>query len=59
MKAVFEIEKETKNTIKFAEITESKFAAPLIGTLYVPKTTLGQLGYKDGQKIEITVEVAK
>ena len=37
-------EKQTKNTVRFAEEAE----APKIGTLYVPKATLREIGYKGG-----------
>ena len=49
--------KMTKNTIRFEEKTESEYVAPKIGTLYIPKATLGELGYKEGNVIMLTVEV--
>lgn len=52
------VEKVTKNTVRFAEELESEFSAPVIGTIYIPKVTLGQIGYKEGNKITLTVEVA-
>ena len=54
----FKPEKITKNTVRFAEITESEFAAPIIGTLYVPKGTLGQIGYADGKTLTIMVSAS-
>lgn len=47
-------EKRTKNTVRFTEGTE----APKIGTIYVPKATLEELGYEPGMvlRIEITAE---
>lgn len=51
------VAKMTKNTIRFEEVLESEFAAPKIGTIYVPKSTLGELGYKEGNKLVLTVEV--
>ena len=49
--------KMTKNTVQFKDIKDSDFAADVIGTLYVPKATLGQLGYAEGKKIRVSLEV--
>lgn len=57
MKATFEMEKATKNTIRFAEVLESELAAPVIGSIYIPKSTLGQIGWKEGQRLVLEVEV--
>ena len=47
----FEIEKETKNTIRFSEVAEGK--PPAIGTIYLQKWFLG----KDvPERIKVTVE---
>lgn len=54
----FEMEKETKNTIKFAEILpEEGFPAPKIGTIYIPKSTLGELKWQEGDTL--TIEISK
>lgn len=50
-------EKETKNTVRFAEILKSENDSPKIGVLYVPKTSLNELGW-NGEK-EITVEITE
>jgi len=55
MKATFEMEKATKNTIRFAEVLENELDAPTIGNIYIPKATLGQIGWKEGMKITIDV----
>lgn len=47
----FEKEKDTKNTIKFAEI-QTPGEAPIIGSLYVQKWFVG-----DATKLKVTVEV--
>lgn len=47
----FEFEKDTKNTIRFKEVLNGPLDAPTIGTLYVPKRTLKQIGYKEGDKL--------
>lgn len=52
----FKVEKMTKNTIRFAEVLESEYAAPVVGTIYVPKATLGQIGYKEGKTLVLTLE---
>ena len=46
MRVVFTMEKATKNTIRFEEVLESELAAPKVGSIYVPKSTLGELGWK-------------
>ena len=50
-------EKITKNTVRFSEQLESEFAAPTIGTIYVPKATLGQLGYSNGDNLVLTLAI--
>ena len=54
MKVTFTAEKETKNTVRFKEVSDT----PVIGLVYIPKKTLQEIGYKDGDCIvmEITVE---
>lgn len=48
-------EKVTKNTVRFTEKLESEFAAPVIGTIYIPKATLGQIGYAEGKELVLSV----
>ena len=55
MTVKFKQEKVTKNTIKFAEILESDLDTAKIGTLYVQKATLKEIGWQDGK--ELTVEL--
>lgn len=47
----FEKEKDTKNTLKFAEV-QTQGEAPIIGTVYVQKWFAG-----DATKLKVTVEV--
>jgi len=47
----FEKEKDTKNTVKFAEV-QTQGEAPIIGSLYVQKWFIGS-----GTKLKVTVEV--
>ena len=44
MKITFELEKVTKNTIRFAEVLESELDAPKVGGIYIPKSTLAEIG---------------
>ena len=55
MTVTFKQEKVTKNTIKFAEVLENDLDAPKIGTLYVQKVTLKEIGWTDGK--QLTVEI--
>lgn len=48
----FEIDRETKNTIRYAEVADGK--PPAIGTIYVQKWFLGK---KVPNKIKVTIEV--
>ena len=42
IEVAFEFDRDTKNTRRFAEVPESEFAEPLIGTLYVKKSALAE-----------------
>lgn len=55
MKVTFKMEKATKNTIKFAEVLESELAAPKVGTIYIPKSTLGELKWTETDNIVIEI----
>ena len=57
MKAEFKMEKATKNTIRFEEILENEFAAPKVGSIYIPKSTLGEVGWKEGDTLVLEVSV--
>jgi hypothetical protein len=57
MEVTMKMEKATKNTIKFEEVLESDFAAPKIGSIYIPKSTLGELGWKEGNTLTINIDV--
>lgn len=56
MKVTLEMEKATKNTIKFAEVLESELQAPKLGSVYIPKSTLGEMGWTEGKQIEIEIK---
>lgn len=55
----FDVEKPTKNTIKFAEIKADEFAPFHVGTTYVQKASLGSIGYKSGDNrvLEVTLRL--
>lgn len=59
MKVQFEFERDTKNTIRFKEVLPGPLDIPKIGTLYVSKPTLKELGYVDGSKLEVSIECQK
>lgn len=56
MKITLTMEKATKNTIRFTEVLENELDAPKIGSIYVPKSTLGELGWKEGQTLTLTID---
>ena len=51
-------EKVTKNAVRFMEETVSEYTPAKIGTLYVPKSTLAELGYA-GDALYVTIKIAK
>ena len=58
MTVIFKMEKATKNTIKFSEVLEDELDAAKIGTLYVQKATLKEIGWQDGKPLEVELKVA-
>lgn len=57
MTVTFKQEKVTKNTIKFAEVLENDLDAPKIGTLYVQKATLKEIGWTDGKRLTVEIGI--
>lgn len=51
MKVAFEVEKDTKNTIRFKEVVGGPLDTPKVGTIYVPKATLKEIGYEMGKAL--------
>ena len=49
----FEMEKDTKNTIRFKEVVGGPLDTPTIGTIYVPKSTLKEIGYEVGKQLVV------
>ena len=56
MQVNFKMEKATKNTIRFTEVLENELDALKIGTLYVPKQTLGTIGWAEGKNLVIEIK---
>ena len=54
----FTKDRDTKNTVRFAE-TVAEGDPSRIDTIYVQKHFLKDLGYKDGDTVNVTVEVVK
>lgn len=52
-------ERITKNTVRFQEQLQSELDTPTIGTLYVQKTALAKIGYKEGDTLIINMEVER
>ena len=48
-----DFEKETKNTCRFSEVNTAEGTAPVLNTLYVQKTALGN---PRPEKIKVTIE---
>lgn len=57
MKITLKMEKPTKNTIRFEEVLESELDAPKLGSIYIPKATLTELGWKEDKTLTIEMEV--
>ena len=53
------MEKATKNTIRFEEVLENELAAPKIGRIYIPKSTLAEIRWQEGDTIEVKVKLGK
>ena len=57
MKITLKMEKATKNTIRFEEVLESELDAPKLGSIYIPKATLAEMGWTAGKTLTIEMEV--
>ena len=55
LNVTFEMEKDTKNTIRFKEVVPGPLDTPKVGTIYVPKATLKEVGYEVGQQLVIGI----
>ena len=57
MQVKIKMEKANKNTISFTEVLEHELDAPKIGTIYVPKATLGSVGWTEGKDLIVELSV--
>ena len=57
MTVTFKQEKVTKNTVKFTEVLENELDAPKIGTLYVQKATLKEMGWAEDKQLAVDINV--
>ncbi|SNS23425.1 hypothetical protein SAMN05446037_1006144 [Anaerovirgula multivorans] len=57
LKVKFEMEKETKNTVRFAEVEEEGYAK--VGTIYIPKSTLAQNGIDKEKGFTMEIKAVK
>lgn len=48
-------DKDTKGTKRFAEVLEDELDTAKVGTLYVPKPTLKDLGWEPGSELKLTL----
>lgn len=53
----FDMEKETKNTIRFTEHVPGPLDTPKVGTVYVPKSTLKEIGYEPGKQLIMELHI--
>jgi hypothetical protein len=57
LKLTFKQERDTKNTIRFTEVVEDELDAQKIGSIYLSKPALKELGWTRGASLELTVSV--
>ena len=55
MEIKLQMEKVTKNTVRFEEILENELDAPKIGSIYIPKTTLNELHWIEGAVVTLKI----
>lgn len=53
----FTYERETKNCIRFTEVLQDKLDTPQVGTLYLQKSSLKQMGWSQDKDIKMTLSV--
>lgn len=57
MKLTFNMERETKNTIRFNEVLANDTDIPVIGPLYVNKSVLRAMGWSQNKPLEVELTV--
>ncbi len=55
----FKQEKVTKNTIKFAEMLQDDLDTAKIGSLYVQKAALKEIGWSEGKTLKVDLTIAE
>ncbi len=55
IKVLFEEAEVMETKVHFKEVLPSEYAAPIIGEIDVPKSTLEKIKWKPGRPFEITV----
>jgi hypothetical protein len=55
----FRADKDTKNTIRFAEVVANELDATKVGAIYVNKAVLKEMGYAQGMSLKVTIELTK
>lgn len=55
--ATMKADRITKGKIRFQEVLVEVTEVPVVETIYIPKSTLQTLGWTQGQRINITIEV--
>lgn len=59
MKITMTADKETKNTVRFAEVVPNKETPAKIGIVYMPKDTLQEMGWKVGMGLTFEAKAIK
>lgn len=54
MKLLFERERDTKNTIRYAEVPQTEDEPVVVGTLYIQKFAARELG--NPERVVVTIE---
>ncbi len=57
MELTFAFERETKNTIRFTEQVADQLDTPQIGTIYVAKAALKNIGWKQGNTLKANIKL--
>lgn len=55
----FVFDKDTKNTLRFNEQGDDLLYTPEVGTIYVAKSALRNLGWKQGDKLSVSISIKR
>lgn len=53
----FAIDRETKNTIRFNEVVDGDLDVAKVGSIYVSKPTLKELGWSRDKPLVVTISI--